>query len=901
MNPMVQTPSNRPETSSASSSSLGTASVLADRYVPAKKRKELFYSGPNVVTWYTVPLFDTVAAINLSNQIFHFLVPPPMISTNLIESKPPPIRSVLPIIQEEGNVQDDGGDLVLASTDELSSIQQYVSTWETILRQEHAVITKLYERYSQYNTPIRIADSPPRITIQVPTGFNDMSPPPRTGDFLIVRPSQPVSLPVSMIAPPPVHQTPPPFHPQAPPRFDTSTRRGNGLPPNHGYPPHQPPHFHPPQQHRGWTARNQILEIRAYISNVTKHASKQPNSSPLRQPPVAVTDKSGRPIALNDLPEALNSLALSTSYCLIHGTWLVPDLAGILRQQQNSHELDYHVRIIPDTKSLIRTLTALDWLRATVFRSNSGTSHAIASSIWHVLFPTTAPILPPLLSNDCEDDAGQVPHSRPNNGSYSVSDQRIRQQLSPPWERILLRESNGSSSFIQNVKQNSARNDESETSIESSLLQLNDKQLSFVRLMIRRTKYFRLRHGDELHQPRGPVILTGAAGTGKTSTLLTTIQCILDYNSRSRTNGVRGASKQTYDHLGEAGLDGTIKRTPRRSPYRILVCTPSHTACDVITRRLSKVLDDPKRQLFRLYDADRPLSTVPIELLQFCCQSTAEATDSFALPTAAKLLSYEVIVSTCLDSHLLYRAGLTNSQLLSRRRTFRDTLRSACVNANLNCFVDSTDNDYSVEELHFSHLFIDEAAQATEPESLIPLSVILTPDDDFGIEHNGGSRYSPGAGTAEIALVGDPRQLQPAVYSRMAAAAGLNQSWMERLLSRRIECLGGGNKDLMGPEPPVACIQDWLRYTLQANDGQEQLSIFLTLNYRGHPSVSVGRQLPFCVSIEWNRVLLNFVSFFSPVPYDAIRVVLLRQVTDSARKSIHGRIHYCVVSSATCH
>jgi hypothetical protein len=58
----------------------------------------------------------------------------------------------------------------------------------------------------------------------------------------------------------------------------------------------------------------------------------------------------------------------------------------------------------------------------------------------------------------------------------------------------------------------------------------------------------------------------------------------------------------------------------------------------------------------------------------------------------------------------------------------------------------------------------------------------------------------------------------------------LDRSRLEQLLLQPVSCLGGGRYDLLGPD--FANIEDWLQYSL-LNDGQDQLSYFLTLNYRG--------------------------------------------------------------------
>ena len=111
--------------------------------------------------------------------------------------------------------------------------------------------------------------------------------------------------------------------------------------------------------------------------------------------------------------------------------------------------------------------------------------------------------------------------------------------------------------------------------------------------------------------------------------------------------------------------------------HRILVCAPSHTAANVITNRLATFLDT--KQLLRLVSPDRPIETMS-SVIKFCRQDTQ--TGRFMIPL--DLLSFSVIVCTCLDAHLLYLAGLTNEQLRLRREAFAIGLRDSCAKCNLN-------------------------------------------------------------------------------------------------------------------------------------------------------------------------------------------------------------------------
>ena len=389
-----------------------------------------------------------------------------------------------------------------------------------------------------------------------------------------------------------------------------------------------------------------------------------------------------------------------------------------------------------------------------------------------LLFPTDAPPLPSLDNlNDDDDDGDDAWDKPPSASTASTPLQQLQPPLPPP--------------------------------------ELNVPQRDFLRLVRRRTRH------SSCHSVRPPLLLTGPAGTGKTQTLLRALLSLL-----RRPPSLLTEELEETDHTGRS--------------IRILVCAPSHTAANVITRRLAQHTDVLDRStLFRLLDPTCPLANVPADVLPYCRQRTDASTGEltvFGLPeTARELLGFRVVVSTCHDAHWLYRVGLANDQLRTRRFDFQADLTRACRDAQLGVSLQG------VDEAHWTHLFIDEAAQATEPETLIPLSVVYDP--------------VPGLRKVEIALVGDPRQLSPAVYRPPDASSGTNglegsvgaalgfvpdlrRSWMERLLRRPDPALGGGRDDLLGPD--MVQLQDWLEFSLR---GTRTLAVFLTHNYRAHPAL----------------------------------------------------------------
>lgn len=109
---------------------------------------------------------------------------------------------------------------------------------------------------------------------------------------------------------------------------------------------------------------------------------------------------------------------------------------------------------------------------------------------------------------------------------------------------------------------------------------------------------------------------------------------------------------------------------------KILACAPSNSAADIIAERLSRVLT--KRELFRMNAPTRDKDSLPAPLKDFSLLSRGEET--FAIPAPRALKAYRVVVSTCVSASVPYGVGVAHG--------------------------------------HFSHIFVDEAGQAGEPEGM---------------------------------------------------------------------------------------------------------------------------------------------------------------------------------------
>ncbi|XP_076155559.1 RNA helicase Mov10l1-like [Alosa pseudoharengus] len=179
-----------------------------------------------------------------------------------------------------------------------------------------------------------------------------------------------------------------------------------------------------------------------------------------------------------------------------------------------------------------------------------------------------------------------------------------------------------------------------------------------------------------------PYVLFGPPGTGKTMTL---IEAIL----------------QVYHRIPSS---------------RLLVCTPSNSAADLVCIRLHESGFLHSASLARVNASCRQEESIPEVLQQYSRAGEDIRHASF----------HRIVVSTCSSAGMFYQIGLRVG--------------------------------------HFTHVFLDEAGQATEPECLIPIGLLSEKD-------------------GQIVLAGDPCQLGPVVKSKLASVFGLGVSLLERLMA----------------------------------------------------------------------------------------------------------------------
>ena len=230
--------------------------------------------------------------------------------------------------------------------------------------------------------------------------------------------------------------------------------------------------------------------------------------------------------------------------------------------------------------------------------------------------------------------------------------------------------------------------------------QLNAEQIRAISCIVHRT------HGS------APMVVFGPPGTGKTLTLVEAVVQVLatDPDARILCTGPSDSSADTFaERLVAVGLEG-------------------HAASPRLTKEKLVRINSPQRL--------GGMSAVRTDLLPYCPMVDGR----FVVPHAQTLAQCDIVVSTCAGAGLLHTA-LVND-------------------IGVDGFTDLRERKGSGH--HFTHIFVDEASQAMEPESLVALAL--------------------GGASTSIVMAGDHKQLGVSV--RSLAATALELSLMERLISR---------------------------------------------------------------------------------------------------------------------
>lgn len=240
----------------------------------------------------------------------------------------------------------------------------------------------------------------------------------------------------------------------------------------------------------------------------------------------------------------------------------------------------------------------------------------------------------------------------------------------------------------------------------------------------------------------------------------TSFDQVLNYEQLRAIDTVSGEDYGTVPYLisGPPGTGKTktlvelaLQLLRKQEGSRLLMCAPPESAADTLIQRLGKHLKPT--QLLRLTAPSRSFPEVPDAVLPFCYIEH----DMFTLPPFAVLMKSKIVVTTCRDAEIMLRARVTNADLHHLEQGVLSSIHP--------------EQALSYPRLHWTGLLLDEAAQATETEALIPLAVVAPPQ---GFD-------STGLAAPVFVMAGDQHQLGPRTASKTAT---MKTSLFERLLDR---------------------------------------------------------------------------------------------------------------------
>lgn len=212
-------------------------------------------------------------------------------------------------------------------------------------------------------------------------------------------------------------------------------------------------------------------------------------------------------------------------------------------------------------------------------------------------------------------------------------------------------------------------------------------------------------------------LIQGPPGTGKTVTSATIVYHLVKINRKNWTGP------------------------------KVLVAAPSNVAVDQLSEQIHKT----GLKVVRVYAKSRESLTSTVEFLALHRQveDLAKLSNQPNHQKLQRLLNLKEIAGE-LKRQDEKRLHKLRRQVEIELLESADVICTTCVGAG----------DIRLDKMNFQFVLVDEATQATEPESLIPIV----------------------KGARQIILVGDHCQLGPVIMCKSAAKAGLSQSIFERLV-----------------------------------------------------------------------------------------------------------------------
>ncbi|CAI9108746.1 OLC1v1008426C1 [Oldenlandia corymbosa var. corymbosa] len=181
-------------------------------------------------------------------------------------------------------------------------------------------------------------------------------------------------------------------------------------------------------------------------------------------------------------------------------------------------------------------------------------------------------------------------------------------------------------------------------------------------------------------------------------------------------------------------VEAILQLYSKKRNSRTLVCAPSNSAADNILEKILSAngANIQGNDIFRLNAVTRSPEEVDPKYIDYCYLDNS----FFSCPPLKNLMQFRIVVSTYTSACLLHAEGIRRG--------------------------------------HFSHIFLDEAGQASEPETMVPIAHFCH------------------ANTV-VTLAGDPQQLGPLTFSKISENFGLGKSYLERLFESDV--YGYGNRN----------------------------------------------------------------------------------------------------------